>query len=59
MTASIRLCQVTEGEDFSVLVVTDPKRATLDAEFVACGEESDARVKVVTDERLAVEFVLV
>lgn len=58
MTAAMRLCEVSSGEDFTIAVVTDPKLATLDAEFVACGERSDARVKIVTDDKLAVEFVL-
>lgn len=57
-TPAMKLCQVTSGEDFSVYVVTDPKLASLDAQFVACGETSDARVKIVTDPKLAVEFVL-
>lgn len=56
-TPTMRLCQVTSGEDMTVMIVTDPKLATLDATFVTCGQASDARVRVVTDSKLAVEFV--
>lgn len=39
--------------------VTDERLSTLDVEIVACGVQSDARVKIVLTEALADEFVIV
>lgn len=54
----MRVCQVTSNEDFAAVLVTDPKLATLDVQF-ACEELADARVKIVTDSRLATEYIRV
>lgn len=53
----IRLCSVASDEDFTVMVVANSDDATLDAELVACGVLSDARVRIVTSSDQADEFI--
>lgn len=58
-TPSMTIREVTDSRmaDFTALVVSDPKRSTLDAALVPEDAQADARVLFVTDENDADEFV--
>lgn len=57
-TPTRRVCVVTSGEDFTALLVSDPRLADLDVEVVDCGEQSDFRVRVVDTNAEASKFMI-
>lgn len=57
-TPTMRICIVDDTEDFTVMIVDDPKQVTLDVERVSCGPEADAQVRVVPTEMEADEFII-